>query len=673
LHQAPGRRARQVDGRRLPLPACRRSISPQTTPPPDFAMSALDQAFIKAYAKDPAADSAPVAVVASVPMRPTAATARRASAHQVEQLYHDGALYRVETPRVAGRAAVVPQPHGAMLPPTSPRRTVRRSVLRLLANQAATGLPELPPGPPQRVARKVIIRHISHSATPAPLGRLRSTLTQSFAAEPEALYAPEPRPSPKPAAELPPETIADEPPAAAPLPALPSPATAAPIVSPNTAPLNVALDEVPQFAVQGYWKQGEPAPATLVVADAVHLPEIDSAPLVTVSLDSLIAAEVAIRQHRAADNAVAAEPAMTRFAAKALDDHDQSQVTFRVDAEHPQPAPRPHARFRPAEEQEETLVTLPPPAVQAPPTEQAPVEIEQSAEAPTVQEVAYVEAEAIDELATAPEAALDLTFAEPLAGRSPDDLMLLDSEPADEATLLDDEDPPSAAKQSPLWEIDRFQWPRTCQKLFADEHSYLAHASGKLLAAVQDGLKVLAITGSRRGEGRSTLALCLARSAAQAGIQVAVMDADFARPQLASKIGLEIAYGWQDAALGKVPLSEAAVKSLADNITVLPLETSAAGRSLSLADPRVTATVRAAAATFELLILDLGPIGPGEALAFPPGERCPLDAAIVVRDLRFATAAESEAIGQGLQDAGVEAVGIAENFAVEEELPVTSV
>ena len=57
------------------------------------------------------------------------------------------------------------------------------------------------------------------------------------------------------------------------------------------------------------------------------------------------------------------------------------------------------------------------------------------------------------------------------------------------------------------------------------------------------------------------------------------MDADFARPQLASKIGLEIAHGWQDAALGKIPLSEAAVKSLADNITLLPLESSAATRA----------------------------------------------------------------------------------------------
>lgn len=615
-------------------------------------MSALDQAFIKAYAKDPAASAAPVAV-ASASARPPAVAVRRASAHQVEQLYHDGSLYRVETPRATRPLAVVPPPHGIMLPPTSPRRTVRRSVLRFLASQAAqTPLAEIPAEPPQRVARKVIIRHVSHNAPPAPRGRLRATLTQSFTPEPETPSVPTAALPPRPAAELAPETIADAPPSDSPAPIALPPAPAAPLPSPSTAPLNVIVEEIPQFTVHSYWKQGEPVPATLVVADVTNLPEIGTAPLVTIALDALIAAEEAMHQHRAAERAATAyEPAMSRFAGKSLDDHDQAQPIFRVDAEHGNRIHRPHARFLPEAASE---VAAPAPAIP-----------------PEHHEEPFIEAEAIEAMADEPATAVELTFAE----AAPGDLTLLEEAVAAERVASHEAEPELVAvkQAAPLWEIDRFQWPKTCQKLFADEHSYLASAGGKLLAAVQDGLKVLAVTGSRRGEGRSTLALCLARAAAQAGIQVALMDADFARPQIASKIGLEIAFGWQDAALGKVPLSEAAVKSLADNITVLPLETSAAGRSLSLADPRVTATVRAAAATFELLILDLGPLAPGEELAFPPGERCPLDAAIVVRDLRFATASESEDIGRHLQDAGVEAVGIAENFVVEEELPATSV
>jgi succinoglycan biosynthesis transport protein ExoP len=220
----------------------------------------------------------------------------------------------------------------------------------------------------------------------------------------------------------------------------------------------------------------------------------------------------------------------------------------------------------------------------------------------------------------------------------------------------------------PVWEVDQFQWPRVCDRLLADGEGYFSQAGAKLLAAMNDGLKTLAVTGTRRGEGRTTLALCLARVAAKAGIQVAVIDADFARPQIASRLGLEITHGWQDAALGHIPLSEAAIKSLADDVTVLPLEITAVRRSLSLADPRVTATLRAAAATFDLVIVDLGPIAPGEALSFPPDEGCPLDAVIVVRDLRFATALESANLGERLYETGIEAVGIAENFVTNEEV-----
>src|SRR5439155_16951822 len=224
-----------------------------------------------------------------------------------------------------------------------------------------------------------------------------------------------------------------------------------------------------------------------------------------------------------------------------------------------------------------------------------------------------------------PPQAAELTFAEPLVEPLASDLIPV-ADHADRQGVDQKEPADSVAKPKPalpLWEVDRFHWPRTCEKLMADQQGYLSRAGSKLVAAMQDGLKVLAITGSRRGEGRTTLALCLARAAVKAGIQTAIMDADFARPQLASKIALEIAFGWQDAALGRIPLSEAAVKSLADEITVLPLESSAATRSLSLADPRVTATIRAAAATFELLIVDLGPQVPGVKIEFPPGEACP--------------------------------------------------
>lgn len=597
-------------------------------------MSALDQAIIKAYAKDrPAAAPSPVAQPKPRLLTPAArlTSARLTSAHTtsaraVDQLYHDGTLYRVEAHAAASRASQgVPTPHLSLLPPTSPRRGVRRSMLRMLA--AGTDHPaEAVAEPPPRVARKVIIRHISHSAAPPPLGLLRPTKATDDDSR----------------SELPPETISNEPTPTSPANPLPA--------SPQVAPLNFAIDNIRPIEVRGDWEH-ETAVSPMVLVAEVH-PNDAPAMWVSAQLDALAAAEAAtIDQAQAGLSSDDSAPAS--FAAKSLEDNEEPRIQFRVDAPHAHGRHRPHARFAkpPADESLAPLETI---AAE----EEAALDAVVEGEPTAADELTFADAPA-EVLAEA--LASDLIPAGNAAAALPEGASLLAS-----AT--------SPAKPAvPLWEVDHFHWPRTCEKLFADEHGYLSRAGDKLQAAMQDGLKVLAVTGSRRGEGRSTLALCLARAAAQVGIQAAVMDADFARPQLASKIGVEIAFGWQEAALGRIPLSEAAVKSLADNITLLPLESSAATRALSLADPRVTATIRAAAATFELLILDLGPLGAGAEIAFPHSEGCPFDAAIVVRDLRFATAAESEAIGHALQDAGIEAVGIAENFVIEDEIPATSV
>lgn len=606
-------------------------------------MSALDQAIIKAFAKD---RSSPV------PTAPAAADAHVGAfqpaprgGQSIERLYHEGVLYRVEVAKRGKTQSEVPAPHLPTLPPTSPRRNVRRSMLKLLAAGRSAPPPELPANPPPRVARKVIIRHVSHSAAPAPMGLLRPATEHHLVSLDDESTAMR--------SDLPPETTADEP---APTPT--EPISPFPTIPPQVAPLNVAELLAPQIELCDSWSAESIISPLVVVAETSPSPQDLSGGIVFAEIDSLIAAEA--ETQNAEVSAPLQSPIVVEyppFAAKSLEEQDEPRLEIRYDPSHATQPNRPHARFgvtRPAPEP-------PTPAAQPPASEAA-----RGAASLTHEELELLlEDDAADYLpAAAEELALADAVDQPLAS----DLIPVDSHQPSAARGHATPAPPAAEKKpaAPLWEVDRFHWPRTCEKLLADEAGYLSRAGEKLLAAVADGLRVLAITGSRRGEGRTTLALCLSRTAAKAGIQTAIMDADFARPQLASKIALEVAYGWQDAALGRIPLNEAAVKSLGDNIVVLPLESSAATRSLSLADPRVTATIRAAAASFELLILDLGPVTAGQGIEFPPGEDCPLNAAIVVRDLRFATASEGEAIGQMLIDTGVEAVGIAENFAFEE-------
>jgi Mrp family chromosome partitioning ATPase len=224
--------------------------------------------------------------------------------------------------------------------------------------------------------------------------------------------------------------------------------------------------------------------------------------------------------------------------------------------------------------------------------------------------------------------------------------------------------PPSAerapARIQPAWEVDRFQWPEHCRQLLSPEHRYLADVGPRLASAAKDGLSILAITSTRRGEGRTTLSLCLARAAAETGVKVALVDADTENPQLVNELGVEASCGWHDVVLGKQPLTEAAILSLEEKFTLFPWTTAGAIKSLN--DPQVTRVLKQIAAAYDLVILDLGPAPGRETRLFEDGENCPVDAAILVRDVRWTSALEAQRVAAQLVSAGVESVGIAENF-----------
>jgi Mrp family chromosome partitioning ATPase len=203
------------------------------------------------------------------------------------------------------------------------------------------------------------------------------------------------------------------------------------------------------------------------------------------------------------------------------------------------------------------------------------------------------------------------------------------------------------------------------------EAGFFAHAGEKLRAAVELGLGVLAIASSHRGEGCSTLALCLARSAAKTGVRAALLDADFGNPELAASLGVQASCGWPEVTARRLPLGEAAVGSLDDGLTLLPLMAADRHAPLALDDPLVTAAIRQAAEMFDLLIVDIGSISNERIALFERGDACPVDAAIVVRDVRHTAEEQTLASAGRLQRLGVDAVGIAENFGTGQQPPAS--
>ncbi|HJN07296.1 MAG: hypothetical protein QGH33_15005 [Pirellulaceae bacterium] len=224
---------------------------------------------------------------------------------------------------------------------------------------------------------------------------------------------------------------------------------------------------------------------------------------------------------------------------------------------------------------------------------------------------------------------------------------------------------PDVAKQKlkPAWEVDRFLWPSNVDQLYESESEYFRHAGEKLHDASLEGLRVLGVSATRQGEGCTTLAICLARAAAAAGAKVALLDANLRAPQLGTALGLDFARSWHETLNGKTPLSEAAVASIADNVTLIPLSNNAARQGLTLDSDAINDILGQAGDTFDLVLVDVGvPCEDGRS-CFQGDDACPLDAAIIVRDVRATSEEETLESVNRYKELGIDAVGIAENFA----------
>ncbi len=218
--------------------------------------------------------------------------------------------------------------------------------------------------------------------------------------------------------------------------------------------------------------------------------------------------------------------------------------------------------------------------------------------------------------------------------------------------------PPAAAVSKAAWEVDALDWPEVITKLTSDPTSYFAQAGQKLTDAVRDGLKMLAVASSQRGEGCTTIALALARIAAQSGLDVAVVDADFAHPEMAERLKLEIPTGWELATQQKIDLGEVAIRAVHDQLTIYSLHKSA---ELSLSKPAVQDVLAAVAHRHALTIVDLGPLPAGDSAIFATTATA-IDAVVVVRDVIRTPIDHIQSVATRLHASGIEAVAIAENF-----------
>jgi len=124
-----------------------------------------------------------------------------------------------------------------------------------------------------------------------------------------------------------------------------------------------------------------------------------------------------------------------------------------------------------------------------------------------------------------------------------------------------------------------------------------------------DGCKIIGVTSSMRGEGKSTTAVNLSYVLAESGKKVLLIDGDLRIPSIAKKMRIDSTPGLTDLLRGDMKIDLATLRSqhLA-NWYILPSGALPPNPSELLGSKRMEATLRGLAEHFEYIVVDLPPV-----------------------------------------------------------------
>jgi non-specific protein-tyrosine kinase len=128
-------------------------------------------------------------------------------------------------------------------------------------------------------------------------------------------------------------------------------------------------------------------------------------------------------------------------------------------------------------------------------------------------------------------------------------------------------------------------------------------------ANVDEHPRVIAVTSSIPGEGKTTVAINLASTLAEAGFTVCLVDADLRRPTIAKVLGLLSPVGLTSVLIHQIELSEA-MQSAGSNFYVLTSGPTPPNPSEVLASSYVRDIVRSLLEKVDYVVLDTAPLLP---------------------------------------------------------------
>ncbi len=225
--------------------------------------------------------------------------------------------------------------------------------------------------------------------------------------------------------------------------------------------------------------------------------------------------------------------------------------------------------------------------------------------------------------------------------------------------------PPSSSEGRPfrpMLQVDSLVWPKVCSQMSIEAGDELNRLADGFVNGITDGCKVVTFGGCVPSEGSTTLLLGIARRLSERGINLAIVDADLADPLLCRRMGMLPEAGWEEVAADRMPLAEAVVESIEDHLTLLPLckpRDSQGEDAATLAS--LTPSIARLREHCDLVLVDVGPLELKQE-ADLAAIAAWTDAVVLVCDVRTTPSEQVIEARSRLRSAGVDRVGIAENF-----------
>lgn len=134
--------------------------------------------------------------------------------------------------------------------------------------------------------------------------------------------------------------------------------------------------------------------------------------------------------------------------------------------------------------------------------------------------------------------------------------------------------------------------------------------TGVAMTDVDHPPKVIQVTSTRPSEGKTTLAVCLAVSAAQSGQKVLLIDGDLRHPSASKVFKRELDKGLVDVLLGTADLREVLNYDEETRILLIPAGSKTQNPPDLLGSDKMKALIGALRRTFDYIVIDSPPMGP---------------------------------------------------------------